>query len=97
MFPNSAHGVISDSWISSDYDAPTCGMNLLAAFLRDPESPVDALCIEQTFDVDFAGTVELAQYVFGTEDLWENPAGGKKFPDLPSRFSLHAPRFRVFP
>ena len=71
-FPNSAHGVIDDSWVSADEAVPTCGLSIMADFLRDPLAPPDASCIAETLPVDFAGTPDWAQYIFGTDDLWEN-------------------------
>jgi pimeloyl-ACP methyl ester carboxylesterase len=91
LFPNSAHGVSADSWLADDPDAPTCGLQILAAFLRDPESTLDASCIDQTAPLDFAGYAELADYLFGTDDLWENDAakrGGAELRGTPIRVEL---------
>jgi pimeloyl-ACP methyl ester carboxylesterase len=81
-FPNSAHGVIDDSWVSLDYNVPTCGLDILAQFVRDPLTEPDTSCIAQTLPVDFAGSTELAQYLFATYDLWENPPARSAAPPV---------------
>jgi pimeloyl-ACP methyl ester carboxylesterase len=73
LFPYSAHGVINDSWVSTDWTVPTCALTMYTAFLADPTAPVDDSCIAETLPVGFAGSTELAQYMFNTDDLWENP------------------------
>lgn len=80
QFPYSAHGVIDDSWISAEEDVPTCGMSILADFLGDPLAAPDTSCITDTLPIDFAGTPDWAQYVFGTDDLWENDAARAPLP-----------------
>jgi pimeloyl-ACP methyl ester carboxylesterase len=83
VFPNSAHGVGNDSWVSEDSSVTTCGMAILKNFLRDPEADLDVSCIEETIPPDFAGTPALADYLFGTTDLWENAETRASVPGRP--------------
>lgn len=85
QFPYSAHGVLSDSWVSEDESVPTCGMAMLAEFLRDPETPPNLSCIDDTLPPPFEGYPAFAQYLFGTDDLWENAPvkSGRRAPIRP--------------
>jgi len=94
VFPNSAHGVANDSWVSEYFEETTCGLSILADFIEDPTMEIDVSCIDETLPVEFSGVPGLAEYVFGTENLWENNAGERLTPtDGSSIRPLNRPRF----
>lgn len=98
VFPNSAHGVINDSWVSEYFETTTCGLTILADFIEDPTMSLDVSCIDETLPVDFAGVPGLAAYIFGTADLWENSAvKGATPPKGSSIRPLSKPRFLFQP
>ncbi len=72
QFPFSAHGVMGDSWLGEYGAEPTCGMRMFVDFVRDPWTWPDDACVADTAPTDFEGEPGLADYMFGTGDLWEN-------------------------
>lgn len=73
-FPHAAHGTLGSTPTSEGED---CGYELLVAFMKDPEGPLDTSCVDDVAVTDFTGDAELAQAVFGTDDLWEDDAAAK--------------------
>jgi hypothetical protein len=48
-----------------------CGVDLVTAFLADPEADLDLSCVDLTTGLDFEGRSD-APRVMGTPDFWEN-------------------------
>jgi len=70
--PWSTHGVLYFSPVKSP-GAPTCGIQMLASFVEDPNGIPDTTCLDDLAPVDFSGGDRaLVQKLFGTEDAWEN-------------------------
>jgi len=61
---------------------------MMVDFLRDPDAPPDASCIGETLPPNFQGWPAFADYVFGTEDLWENEGTRKSKTDPPRQPSF---------
>jgi pimeloyl-ACP methyl ester carboxylesterase len=78
IFPYSAHGVLSDSWMPGYTEVPTCGMQLLAQFINDPTADLDESCVDDAIGPDFASWPDLSRAIFGETDLWENAPGPMK-------------------
>lgn len=67
-----AHGVI--------YQSPTrggqpCGLQIISAFLRDPNAPLQDGCLTDLEPINFRGTPEYTEFLFETSDAWENDDG----------------------
>lgn len=70
--PWSPHGVVYFSPVKTP-NAPTCGIQMLASFVRDPKAAPDTSCLDDLAPVDFAGGgSELVRQLFGASDAWEN-------------------------
>ncbi|MCB9794359.1 MAG: alpha/beta fold hydrolase [Alphaproteobacteria bacterium] len=67
-FPASAHGVSFDSPVA---EGEPCGLQLMLAFLEDPEAPVDTSCVDETLPLPVDPPASYARYFFGTADAWE--------------------------
>jgi pimeloyl-ACP methyl ester carboxylesterase len=52
---------------------PPCGLTLVTSFLADPTAPLDTSCAGQIMPLHFAGASWLAQQLFGTDDMFDNP------------------------
>ena len=66
VIPGGMHG-----W-SSPVASGSCALTMFYQFVLDPTAPpLD--CLGDVAPLDFSGTVELAQQVFGTGDVWEGP------------------------
>lgn len=96
VFPYSAHGVLSDSWMPGYTQEPTCGMQLLAQFIENPRGELDLSCVEAAIGPDFAPGEELSRIIFGEPDLWDNAPGVLKRerlrPLMPDMRQTAAPR-----
>jgi len=99
LFPYSAHGVMSDSYISTDPEEATCGMKIFVEFLKDPTAEPDASCVEETSPPFFEGSPELSQYAIGYDDLWEISEGTKSAsaPAGSLKINLPPPEMRRMP
>lgn len=51
-----------------------CGLALYAAFLANPEAPLDTSCVQDVPGPDFEGDPDDADWMFGTEDAWGDDA-----------------------
>jgi pimeloyl-ACP methyl ester carboxylesterase len=74
-FPDGPHYLLYTSTVKTP-GAPTCALQMMADFIGDPAQPPDDGCLDDLVPFDPAGTPALAEQLFGTEDMWENPAGG---------------------
>ncbi|MET0389558.1 MAG: alpha/beta fold hydrolase [Polyangiales bacterium] len=68
-------------------NAPPCGLQLLASFVADPTAEVDTSCLDDLVPVSFAVPPEIAQQLFGTEDVWENTAPASELKAAPAAIS----------
>lgn len=85
-FPTAAHNVASGTPVSRDEGAVECGAQLFSAFLKDPEN-LDMSCMAEVLPNNFLGDLELAQTLFGTDDLWDLEPADKE-PRAPQTVSL---------
>jgi pimeloyl-ACP methyl ester carboxylesterase len=74
-FPDGPHYLLLTSTVKTP-GAPTCALQMMADFIGDPANPPDAGCLDDLVLFDPEGTPAVAEQIFGTTDLWENPAGG---------------------
>jgi pimeloyl-ACP methyl ester carboxylesterase len=74
-FPDGPHYLLLTSTVKTP-GAPTCALQMMADFIDDPTQPPDDGCIDDLVLFDPAGTPAMAEQIFGTTDMWENPAGG---------------------
>ncbi len=72
--PLANHGVLATSAFTAEREDFTCGMEIAAAFLADPQGAPKTGCIDRIPGFDFAGPPGLAAALYGTADLWENDA-----------------------
>jgi pimeloyl-ACP methyl ester carboxylesterase len=70
-FPRCPHGVITHSPVQTPGRQP-CGVQMLIDFIDNPASAPDSACLTDILPIDFSGVPEHSQYLFGTEDMWEN-------------------------
>jgi len=70
--PLAGHSVLYTSQAISR--TKTCGMDLVAKFFGNPAAPVDTSCVGAIGGLDFRGSSAMAFELFGTSDMWENPA-----------------------
>lgn len=66
VIPGGTHG-----W-TSPVAGGSCALTMFYEFVLDPTAPLPD-CLGDVEPLDFAGSVELAQQVFGTDDIWEGP------------------------
>lgn len=69
--PFSPHGVIFESPVKTA-GAPPCGLQMMHGFLADPTAPIDTACLDDLVPVEFTVSPEVAEFFFGTQDIWEN-------------------------
>jgi pimeloyl-ACP methyl ester carboxylesterase len=70
--PWSPHGVVLFAPVKTP-GAPTCGVQMLASFVKNPKAAPDTSCLNDLVPVDFSGgEATLVQQLFGTNDPWEN-------------------------
>lgn len=70
--PWSPHGVVFFAPVKTP-GAPTCGVQMLASFVKDPKATPDTTCLDDLVPVDFSGGESaLVEQLFGTSDAWEN-------------------------
>ena len=81
--PRAAHAVLVNSPVATP-GAEACGLQLLLDFLESPTTPPGAGCLTDTLPVDFAGDPQLAAYLFGVSNAWENPPSPPPPAPLPS-------------
>lgn len=74
-FPDGPHYLLRTSTVKTP-GAPTCALQMMADFIADPTHPPDDGCLDDLVLFDPAGTPAMAEQLFGTTDMWENPAGG---------------------
>jgi pimeloyl-ACP methyl ester carboxylesterase len=74
-FPDSPHYLLLTSAVKAP-GAPTCALQMMADFIADPTHPPDDGCLDDLVRFDPEGSPAIAEQVFGTTDMWENPAGG---------------------
>lgn len=72
-FPGCAHGLISQSTVSTP-DTPDCFLQMLLDFVDDPTTVPDDSCLSDLRPLDFGGSHPYSQYLFGTDDLWDDAA-----------------------
>lgn len=72
-FAEAPHGVVFTTPVN-DSTLPTCGLQMLMAFLADPDAPPATACLADLAPVDLHGDDTLASVLFGQSDLWENAA-----------------------
>ncbi len=70
LFPHAAHNVLGGTPLRGQ-DEGSCGLELLLAFTRAPAGPLPTGCVALTQPLDFRGSPALAQFLFGTTDLWD--------------------------
>ncbi len=70
----SAHGVLLQSPLD-DLGTETCGIELMAQFVRDATSTIDASCRSQVRELDFNGRPEITELLLGTANAWDNDGG----------------------
>lgn len=68
--PSATHFIVNTTTVL-DPGAPTCGVQMVADFVRDPQAPVSTSCLERIEPLDLAGTPEDAMRYFGTESVWD--------------------------
>jgi pimeloyl-ACP methyl ester carboxylesterase len=74
-FPDGPHYLLLTSTVETP-GAPTCALQMMVDFIDDPTQPPDDGCLDDLVLFDPEGTPALAEQIFGTTDMWENPAGG---------------------
>ena len=85
VFPRCAHCVICQSLVQT-LGAQNCGVQMLFDFIDDPQAAPDTACLADILPIDFNGDPGYSQWLFGTDDMWENitrkriPATAKKPP-----------------
>ena len=67
--PGSAHGVVTAGPLVDDPNT-TCGRILAIEFMKDPTAPLDTSCLQRTLPLGFSVSPGLANFVFGTPDIW---------------------------
>jgi pimeloyl-ACP methyl ester carboxylesterase len=72
-FPDGPHYLLQTSTVKTP-GAPTCALQMMVDFIDDPTQPPDDACLDDLVPFDPAGTPALAEQIFGTADMWENPA-----------------------
>ncbi|MFH2010949.1 MAG: alpha/beta hydrolase [bacterium] len=70
--PRCAHGLIAQSPVNTP-NTPPCFLQMILDFVNDPTAAPDAACLGDIEPIDFNGAHIYSQYLFGTDDLWENP------------------------
>lgn len=70
-FPGTPHNVTSGTPLSNEPDQMHCGQKLFVDFLKAPTSPLDLSCVDAVLPINFEGTQQLAEIVFGATDYWE--------------------------
>ena len=68
--PDAPHFIVNTTPVD-DSGAPTCGVQMVRDFVRDPQAPIATGCLEKLVPLDLAGTPEDAMRYFGTESFWE--------------------------
>jgi hypothetical protein len=71
VFPRCAHGLIGQSPVQTP-GQQHCGVQMLFDFVDDPRTPPDSACLSDIQPIDFTGDPAYSQWLFGTEDMWEN-------------------------
>ncbi|MBS2016397.1 MAG: alpha/beta hydrolase [Deltaproteobacteria bacterium] len=66
-FPQAPHGIVGNSPVATA--TMSCGMTLLARFLKAPTSPLDTSCTTELEPLSFDSSTSAKDY-FGTDDLW---------------------------
>ncbi|MBT8342801.1 MAG: hypothetical protein HKP58_19785, partial [Desulfatitalea sp.] len=69
----SPHGVLFSSPVRTPAE-PTCGMQIMESFVRNPTKIPDTACLSDLLPVTFAVSAPEAMFFFGQGDIWENPA-----------------------
>ncbi|HET8938011.1 MAG TPA: alpha/beta fold hydrolase [Polyangiales bacterium] len=70
--PSCPHGVVDFSPVKTS-GSPTCGIQMLASFVKNPRAKPDTSCLNDLAPVDFSGgDPDLIRQLFGTIDAWEN-------------------------
>lgn len=88
--PRAAHAVTAQTPVAEQGDTP-CGLQIMLSFLGDVTAEPDTGCIATIPAESFAGDPAANQYLFGTDDLWENgaaaspPSPGPPPPELAPR------------
>lgn len=73
-FPDGPHYLLLTSAVKTP-GAPTCALQMMADFIDDPTQPPDDGCLDDLVRFDPEGSPAIAEQVFGSTDMWENPAG----------------------
>lgn len=100
-FPQGSHHLATGTPLPSDPDHDHCDVKLQVAFVQDPTSAPDTSCVDEVLPIDFAGTPELANELFGTGDFYDLVSPPPPTPPSPSpriqsiRRALKAARLRV--
>lgn len=71
--PSASHSVVAQGALADD-TSTTCGRELILQFLRDPRVTLDTACLARTIPLAFAATPALSRQIFGTSELWGDPA-----------------------
>jgi pimeloyl-ACP methyl ester carboxylesterase len=87
--PNANHGTVDQSPVIVAPSVPsgpftTCGMDLVAQFVKDPKASLDMSCLGKLAPVSFTRPADEIAYLFGTSDLFL----GVRVPDVPMPRSL---------
>jgi pimeloyl-ACP methyl ester carboxylesterase len=87
--PNANHGTVTQSPLAQAPGVPstpftTCGMELVAQFVKDPKASLDTSCLGKLATVSFTRPADEIAYLFGTSDLWL----GVRVPEAPMPSSL---------
>lgn len=72
-FPDGPHYLLTTSKVKTP-GAPTCALQMMVDFIDDPTRPPDDGCLDDLVPFNPAGSPALAEQIFGTADMWENPA-----------------------
>lgn len=70
-FPRCPHGIVGQSYVTTP-GAYTCGVQMMVDFIDNPLVAPDSTCLADILPIDFTGVPGWSQYLFGTEDMWEN-------------------------
>lgn len=81
LFPQAAHNVSN----GTPYQPlrPHCGMKLWLDFMADPTAELDTSCVEEVTPINFEGSPQLAQALFGTSSFFEPEGDSKSAPGAP--------------
>jgi pimeloyl-ACP methyl ester carboxylesterase len=70
QIPYSPHTTLTQSLINGSGD--TCGAELARQFLDAPTAPLDMSCLSLVLPLDFSGSADITELIFGTRSPWND-------------------------